>query len=132
MENILVPAIVAGVVFVVFLMLLLKATSSNEDERKKTLLGKMLKENQEEASLLQSDTGNVKLLKDAQGAGESFFFKLPGIKTTCDMLVKAGLWHQRFIFLLASVALFFLTASLLKKIGFFGIAIAFFIAYFGP
>lgn len=132
MENILVPAIVAGVVFVVFLMLMLKTTSSGESERKKAFLGQMIKENQDEATLLQGDPGTVKLLKDAQGADGSFFFKLPGVKTTCDMLVKAGLWHQRFIFLLVYAALFFITAGLLKKLGFFAIVIALFVAYFVP
>lgn len=130
MDNILLPSLVAGIVFVVFFMLLMRFTSASESERKKALLGQMMKENQDAMERQNSDQ-DLKLLKDMH-SGDSFIYKLPGVKNYCDLLVKAGFWEQRFSFWIASAFLFCVLSFALSKLGLFAFLIAGVAAYFLP
>lgn len=127
MENMLLPAVVAGCVFVVFVLISLKTTSGGESNRKKALLGQMMEETK-----ANSGQGDVNLFKDTPGSGTGFLGKIPGISHTYDLLITAGLWDKRGIFFAASFVLFAAVAFALRGFGPFCIIGALAVAYFLP
>ena len=130
MESILLPALVAGTVFVVCLIIALKSISSDESQRKQALLGRIIIDSKEGAVVAEADYG--KLLKYNPGDATSFPFNLPGVKNMCDLLVKAGLWEKRAIFTFAVFAVFVVVVVALHKMGAISILIALLAAYLLP
>ncbi len=128
MGSILLPALVAGLVFVAILVLLLKYLSSDAAQRKEALVGKMSEDARQNSVLRDAD--NIKLLKETR---EPFLFStLPGIKSTYELLIKTGMWEKRGIFFLATILIFAVVLFVFHTLGFPALLIALLVAYFLP
>lgn len=128
MENVLLPAVVAGCVFVAVVLIWLKSASGAESSRKKALIGQMM----EEKKAGNTGRDDVTLFKDTPGSGVSFFNKIPGITRTYDLLISAGLWDKRVAFFGVSMLIFAFVALALKGFGWFAILAGVAFAYFLP
>ncbi len=128
MENLLLPAAAAGLVFVVFLLIAIPSVSGGESQRKKTLLGRMM----EDTRIYDPAQEDVKLFKNAPGADGSFVWRLPGVMFTYRLLSRAGLWEKRRIFFLVMLVIFASVAFVLRKFGILGFAAALAISYAVP
>jgi tight adherence protein B len=101
MESFIFPAVVAILVFVSFLLLLMRWTASDEEQRKQALIDQISSD-----AAYNPGASNMNLLKEQSSplpteglAG--LFSRLPGVSTTYDLLIKAGLDSKRLAFLLA-------------------------------
>lgn len=130
MESKLIAAAVAVIVFVVFLLLMPERLSRSEaDRRKRAVLGQASQDSLRNA-VLQNDAP-ISLLKELP-PGLGLFSRFPGVQSTVDLLLKAGLWNKRSTFLLATMLVFLVACFALKKFGGLGIVIALGLAFLLP
>ena len=131
MEELLIPAIVAVAVFMVVWMASQKLAPTGESQRKKSLLGSITEEADKEKKTVRHYDENVQLLKDNQGRG-SFLASLVGVKQIHELVVKAGMWKQRYTIMLVSLVLFAVVSWFARKIGIYAALPAAFVAYYAP
>jgi tight adherence protein B len=115
MENILIPAAVAVIVFIVFLLLMPERISSDAERRKRTVLGQASQDARVGSMMDTQSSAPISLLKELP-PGVGIFSRFPGVQSTVDLLLKAGLWQKRTTFLLASMLVFVVVCILLKRI----------------
>jgi len=117
------PAVVAVIVFIGFLLILQQRIQSDENRRKKAMLGQL---SDNIRSHVRFDE-NVSVLKEQDFVPVSgvagIFFKLPGVRSTYELLLKAGLIRRASIYVLSSLLLFFIVAFILRKLILGGIPI---------
>jgi tight adherence protein B len=132
MASILFPAVVAAIVFIVFLLLMPKWVSSDEDRRKKAMLDKISNLNLEQGATLDADS--VNLLKEERSMGA--LAKIPGVSSLYILLQKSGLEKEATPFFLGVALLFFVLALVLHKLVIgpipLGIIVAFILAIIVP
>lgn len=130
MESILIPAAAAVFVFIVFLLLVPERISSETERRKRAVLGQVSQDSLRN-NLEQGGGININLIKDSSESG-GIFAKLPGAQSTVDLLLKAGLWHKRMVFLLSAVFLFLIFCLMMRRFGLVGIFLAAVLSYWLP
>jgi len=131
MEAILMPAAVAGVVFVVFMLLFQKFSSSTEDIRKQKAIKQIYTTQVADSNANNYETQSI--IKQGQlYSGSNPFLIIPGVRSTCELIIKAGLWQKRVIFFLVVATIFTLISIGLKSWGIFGMIIAAGISYYVP
>jgi len=126
----LISAAVAMIVFVAFMLLMPERIKSDADRRKQAVLGQASQEAKQGGFM--GDAG-VSLLKELP-PGVGFFSNIPGVQSTVNLLLKAGLWHKRSVYLLASMGLFLVILLILQKfkLSLAGIVIALLASYWIP
>jgi tight adherence protein B len=133
MANILIPSVIAVVVFIVFLLLVPGRISNDAERRKRAVLGQASQDALQ--SNLERGSSDVSLLKDLP-PGVGIFSRFPGVQSTVDLLLKAGLWQKRSTFLLSSMLLFLVLCLSLRQLHPFGIPLglplAFVLSYWLP
>ena len=129
MENRLIAAAVAVVVFIVFLLLIPKRISSQSEQRKRNVLGQMSDDTLR--STLAENMEKINLLKELP-PGAGLFSRFPGVQSTVSLLLKAGLWQKRSTFLLSSMLIFAIGCFGLRKFKLVGVLIALVLSFWLP
>jgi len=114
MQNILISAAAAVIAFILLLLLTPNRIKSDAERRKRMVLGQVSQETMR-SSALTAEPASVNLLKELP-VGAGIFSRLPGVQSTVDLLLKAGMWQKRSTYLLASIVVFMLAWLLLQKI----------------
>jgi tight adherence protein B len=127
MENIILPAIVAGLVFTVFMVIAQRSSSDDGSQRKRDMLGRLIQDNKDSSEMYE-----VKLFRDDRGSESSFLYNFFLLRPTYDLLVKSGMWEKRKVFLLASLGMLILMSVLLSNFGPSGFVVALLVAYLLP
>lgn len=115
MENILIPAAVAVIVFIVILLLMPERISSDAERRKRSVLGRASQDARGILDIQTADAAPISLLKELP-PGVGIFSRFPGVQSTVDLLLKAGLWQKRSTFLLSTMLVFVVVCILLKRL----------------
>ncbi len=127
LEMLLFPAAVAVLVFVALLLLVPKRISSEEDRRKKAMLDQMSLD----ADRRLAERQDINLLKDRNVLSGSMA-KIPGVQSTYDLLLKAGMIEKSTGYMLCMGLLFVVAFVVLKRFGLLGMIGAGAIAFFLP
>jgi tight adherence protein B len=127
MEAILISAAASLVVFVLFLLLMPQKISSDADRRKKAMLGQM----SENMNSLRPEA-SVNLLKELPVGANSLLARIPGVRSTIDLLLKAGLWQSRNVFFLSNLLLLAVMLYLTRSWGLPGPLISLAVGYLLP
>ena len=131
MEAILMPAAVAGVVFVVFMLLFQKFSSSTEDIRKQKAIQQIYTTQTTDSNTNNYETQSI--IKKGQLYGNNNpLLLIPGVRSTCELLVKSGLWQKRVVFFTIVAAIFTAISYGLKSWGIIGMILAGGVAYYVP
>jgi tight adherence protein B len=134
MGTYLLSAAVAVVVFIVFLLMLPRRMSNEANRRKKEMLTQISQQAGQNALQQMVD---VSLLKEEAIALPSsgvygILSKLPGVASTFNLMLKAGLEHKSGAFLLGCAVVFIVLFSLFHsmQLGFMGFLLAFAVTFF--
>ena len=123
------PAALAGVVFIVFMLIFQKFSSSTEDIRKQ----KAMKQISIDKSYSNNSYEEYNIIKKEHlYSNNNPLISLPGVRSTCELLIKAGLWQKRVAFFVIMTTIFIIVAFGLKSLGIIGVILAGIIAYFIP
>ncbi|MEI7669437.1 MAG: type II secretion system F family protein [Pseudomonadota bacterium] len=126
MENLLIPALAAGFVFVVFLFIIAKFFASEESQRKKKLINMISQDVDGFSTSIADKNEDVQLIKDDSVGG---LLRIPFIKYNYDLLNKAGVWEKRVVLLAVTLIIFLIIVTFLKKLFPFNFLIGALIAY---
>jgi len=131
MEATLISAAIAIIVFIAFQLLFPKRISSDEKKRQNTVLQQMSQEAGRNNAQYSND---VSLLKERAAilptsGASGVFAKLPGVRSTFDLILKAGLGQKRGAFLLCVYGLCFVLILLLYRMGPGGILLSLVLTY---
>jgi tight adherence protein B len=133
MQTILLSAVVALIVFILFLLLMPRVVSSDKDKRKRILLDQMTKDTV--ITGLKAAEG-IDLLKDetTQFNSSPLFSvvsQIPGALKLFELLLKSGLFYKRQAFFLILLVVLIVLCFLFRKLGLIGYVIAVAVTYIG-
>lgn len=134
MENILLPALVSGLVLFVLLFISTKLTSSTGGNvHKNKIIGQISQQSKSSFYSASSDEVNIIRSNKAMLLQEvGVLAKAPFISNILELMIRSGVWEKRYTIFLFMLVCFVLVSALLIKLGAIALVVAAVVTYMLP